>query len=218
MEVRVRPLRCPPLLWALLEDHHIHVRSGTLSRYVVVSWRWRLGVAAAAAVVLAWAGVASHGWLVAHLDRLEQSDAIARLARLNERLEARASSAPRLVIGLEELKAGPRLALRMAEAAKIDGVLPDPTEAGASHRSRHAELAARLVPAALPAASSSGRDWLHDRITGAALPGDAARVAGMVAEIAAARAEIARLEAALREAQAAALDGAAPFQAASASP
>jgi hypothetical protein len=215
MEVRVRPLRCPPLLRALLDEHHVHVRSGTLSRYVVVSWRWRLGVAAAAAAVLAWAGVASYGWLGAHLDRLEQTGEIARLARLNERLEARASSAPRLVIGLEELKAGPRLALRLAEAAKI--VAPDPTEAGASRRSRHAGLAARLAPAALPAASSSGRDWLHDRITGAALPGDPDRVA-MVAEIAAARAEIARLEAALREAQAAALDGATPFQAASASP
>lgn len=182
----MRQVRYPSLIRHLLAEHHVYVRSGPASRYVVLSWPWQIGVTLALAGIILWAGAASYGWLAAYLATLEQDRELARLAQLNQRLEIIAASytpeptpialAPsRLVIGLEEVKSGTRLAVSVAEAAmvEIDELRPEPgsaqTDLVAGDQETgtlNARLAELLLPAAMPIeASISGRDWLYDRIT-----------------------------------------------------
>ena len=180
----MRQVRYPSLIRRLFAEHHVYVRSGPTSRYVVLSWPWQIGVTLALAAIVLWAGGASYGWLATHLSTLEQDRELARLAQLNQRLEVIAASYPlerepsaqppaRLVIGLEEVKAGPRLALSVAEAAVVEvnelRAEPGPAEsvlADEHSDTLYARLAEQLLPAAIPIeASVSGRDWLYDRIT-----------------------------------------------------
>ena len=48
------------------------------SRYVVLTWPWQVGVSLALAAVAVWAGLASFGWLAAHLETLDQRRELAR--------------------------------------------------------------------------------------------------------------------------------------------
>jgi hypothetical protein len=212
----------PPLIRHLFSEHHVYVRGGSASRYVVLSWPWQIGVLLALAGVVVWTGLASYGWVATHLETLAQGRELTRLAQLNQRLEAAATSVPeqatvapttptRLVIGLEEIKAGPWLALSLAEAAvvQVDDVGRDsrPAEADATVDDQKigtldARLAAQLLPAAIRVEeSSSGRDWLYDRIT--RRPSDEPPHAAETIRLSA---EIARLNQALRKAQAGAAD------------
>lgn len=181
----MRQVRYPSLIRRLFADQHVYVRSGPTSRYVVLSWPWQIGVTLALAAIVLWAGAASYGWLATHLSTLEQDRELARLAQLNQRREVIAASyspeeepspqpPTRLVIGLEEVKAGPRLALSIAEAAvvEVNELREDPGPAESTGRADqhsdtlYARLAEQLLPAAIPIeASVSGRDWLYDRIT-----------------------------------------------------
>jgi hypothetical protein len=191
------------LLRPLLAEHHVYVRSGQTSRYVVLRWPWRAGVILALIVVAGWIGLASLGWLAAHLETLEQRRELARLAEAYQRLEtlatgragepARVARVTRLAAELEEVKGGREHGISPSEpdAARRAGLRQGPIADGA--------LVARLLPAPLPAsASGSGRDWLYDRIARAWADrvAEAAETIRLRAELRAARAEIARLESA----------------------
>jgi hypothetical protein len=191
------------LLRPLLAEHHVYVRSGQTSRYVVLRWPWRAGVILALIVVAGWIGLASLGWLAAHLETLEQRRELARLAEAYQRLEtlatgragepARVARVTRLAAELEEVKGGREHGISPSEpdAARGAGLRQGPIADGA--------LVARLLPAPLPAsASGSGRDWLYDRIARAWADrvAEAAETIRLRAELRAARAEIARLESA----------------------
>jgi hypothetical protein len=195
------------LLRRLLPEHHVYVRSGPRSRYVVLTWPWQVGVSLTLAAVALWAGLASFGWLAAHLETLDQRGELARLAQANQRLEALAAAyvaeeagAPpagvrRLVAELEEVKAGGQrdIGLPAAAAAEAPDGWPEAIADG--------RLAERLLPAALQInASASGRDWLYDRIARDRIddPTRAAETIRLREELRSARAEIARLENALR--------------------
>ena len=195
------------LLRRLLPEHHVYVRSGPKSRYVVLTWPWQVGVSLTLAAVALWAGLASFGWLAAHLETLDQRGELARVAQANQRLEALAAAyvaeeagAPpagvrSLVAELEQVKAGgPRdIGMPDAAAAEAEDVWPEAIAEG--------RLAERLLPAAMQInASGSGRDWLYDRIARDRIddPTRAAETIHLRAELRSARAEIARLENALR--------------------
>jgi hypothetical protein len=209
----VRQHRHPSLIRHLLPDHHVYVRSGSSSRYVVLAWPWQVGAGLAVVGLVLWTGLASYGWIAAHLESREQRREVARLAQVNQRLEAayapeQASAAPaaiaRLVVDLEEIKAGQGLALRLAETAAADEPRPQPLpgEAGVAAGGKETgtiddRLGARLVPAAIHVDDGrQGRDWLYDRLTRPLVDGPA-RTAEMIrlrAQLRAARAEIARLK------------------------
>jgi hypothetical protein len=179
----------------------VYVRSGQTSRYVVLRWPWRAGVTLALVAIAGWIGLASFGWLAAHLETLDQRRQLARLAEAYQRLEALAAGhagepgrvvpVTSAVAALEEVKGGRERGIGPSE--------PDTTQAGELGQGPIADgaLMARLLPAPLPAsAGRSGRDWLYDRIArawadGAAGPAETIRLR---AELRAARAEIARLE------------------------
>jgi hypothetical protein len=196
------------LLRPLLAEHHVYVRSGQTSRYVVLRWPWRAGVILTLVAVAGWTGLASWGWLAAHLETLEQRRELARWAEAYERLEAlatghagepaRVASGTSLVGALEEVKSGPQRGIGPSE--------PDAAQAGEFRQGPIADgdLVARLLPAPLPAsASGSGRDWLYDRIARAWADGLAgpAETIRLGAELRAARAGNARLESAQGPAQ-----------------
>lgn len=193
------------LLRGLLPEHHVYVRSGSRSRYVVLTWPWQVGVSLTLAAVAVWAGLASVGWLTAHLETLDLHHELARVAEDKERLEAAAhyaangagassASVRSLLAELEEVKAGgPRdIGLPDAAAAEAEELWP-----GAIADAWWAE---RLLPAAIQInASRSGRDWLYDRIARARVDDTgAAATIRLREELRSARAEIARLENALR--------------------
>jgi hypothetical protein len=207
--LRVRQDRRSSLLRRLLPEHHVYVRSGSTSRYVVLTWPWQLGVSLALVGVAVWAGLASFGWLGAHLETLDQRRHLARLAQANEQLEAlvaaraeeAASAIPArlttLVAQLEGVKseAQPRIEPPDAAAAEAGQPWRGPLLDGG--------LTERLLPAAMPAdKSGSGRDWLYDRIARHG-PHDlrGSEAIRLRAQLRAARAEIARLENALGEAR-----------------
>ena len=214
----MRQHRHSSLIRDLLPDHHVYVRSGSSSRYVVLAWPWQVGVGGAVLGLVLWTGLASYGWIAAHLEIGEQRREVARLAEVNQRLEAvteaglasgQASAAPaaaRLVVDLEDIKTGQGLALRLAEPAAADVLRVQPTLAEADvvagdreNGAVDASLAARLLPAVIDAeASIHGRDWLYDRLARHLVDGPA-RAAEMVrlrAQLRAARAEVARLRSA----------------------
>jgi hypothetical protein len=207
----VRQHRHLSLIRHLLPDHHVYVRSGSSSRYVVLAWPWQVGVGGAVLGLALWTGLASYGWIAAHLETGEQRREVARLAEVNQRLEAvaEASVAPaaaRLVVDLEDIKTGQGLALRLAEPAAADELrlqpIPAETDVAAGVRDNgtlDASLAARLLPAAIHAEDSiGGRDWLYDRLARHLVDGPArtAETIRLRAELRAARAEIARLRSA----------------------
>jgi hypothetical protein len=190
--------RASSLLRLLLAEHHVYVRSGQTSRYVVLRWPWRAGVILALVAVAGWIGLASFGWLAAHLETLDQRRELARLAEAHRRLEALvagpagepAGVAPvtSLVADLDGIKGG------RAGGLMLTG--PDAAQAADLRQGSIADgaLVTRLLPAPLPAgASGSGRDWLYDRIARAWADG-AAETIRLRAELRAARAEIARLQ------------------------
>jgi hypothetical protein len=187
------------LLRRLLPEHHVYVRSGRRSRYVVLTWPWQVGVSLALAAVAVWAGLASFGWLAAHLETLDQRR---ELAGANQRLEALAAGYATGEAGVrslgadfEEAKGGGQRDIGLPDAAAAEAPAGWP-EAIADGR-----LAERLLPAAMQInASGSGRDWLYDRITRDRIdePTRAAETMRLRDELRSARAEIARLEAALR--------------------
>jgi hypothetical protein len=203
--LRVRQDRRSSLLRRLLTEHHVYVRSGPTSRYVVLTWPWRVGVTLAMVAVAVWAGLASFGWLAAHLETLDQRGELARLAQANQQLTAlvaaQAEEGARaiparlttLVAQLEDVKSGGQPGIDLSDAAAAEAEEPwrGPRVAG--------RLAERLLPAAMHAdESGSGREWLYDRIArhGAQDP-RAAEATRLRAELRAAQAEIARLEKAL---------------------
>jgi hypothetical protein len=205
----VRQDRHFSLLRGLLPEHHVYVRSDSRSRYVVLTWPWQVGVSLTLAAVAAWSGLASVGWLAAHLETLDLHHELARVAQAKERLEAAAAYATkgagapsagvrRLVAEFEEVKAGGQRDIRLpdAAAAEAEDLWPEAIADG--------RLAERLLPAAIQInASGSGRDWLYDRIARERIddPG-AAETIRLRDELRSARAEIARLENALRHAAA----------------
>jgi hypothetical protein len=212
----VRQHRFLSLIRHLLADHHVYVRSGPASCYVVLAWPWQIGVSLATLGLLGWTGVASYGWLAAHLETLQQGSEIARLAHVNRRLEAlvEAAYAPtpvaRLVAELNEVKAGGQHASGLSDAAAAiaDELRGEPTvgeveAAVGDGETRMVDpwLADRFLPAAIRVdRSSSGRDWLYDQLARQPLK-DAARAAEthrLRAELRAAAAEIDRLKDALR--------------------
>jgi Family of unknown function (DUF5930) len=195
------------LLRDLLPEQHVYVRSGPRSRYVVLTWPWQVGVSLALAAVAAWAGLATFGWLAAHLETLDQRRELARVAEVNQRLEAlaaaynpeQASASPAgvrsLFAELEEVKArGQRdIGLPDAAAAELPDLRSEATAGG--------WLAEWLLPAAMEVNDSgSGRAWLYDRIARDRID-DQTRTAETIwlrAELRSARAEVARLQNALR--------------------
>ncbi|MGH6904167.1 MAG: hypothetical protein ACREIR_15645 [Geminicoccaceae bacterium] len=172
---------------------------------MVLTWPWQVGVSLTLAAVAVWTGLASIGWLGAHLETLDLHHELARVAQAKERLEAAAAyvteeaSAPsagirNLLAELEEAKAdGKRdIGLTDAAAAEAKDLWPAAIADG--------RLAERLLPAAIQInASGSGRDWLYDRIARDRIDDTgAAATIRLREELRAARAEIARLENALR--------------------
>jgi hypothetical protein len=213
----LRQGRGSSLLRSLLAEHHVYVRNGQTSRYVVLRWPWRAGVILALVVVAGWIGLASLGWLAAHLETLDQRRELARLAEAYQQLEAlatghagepaRLTPITSLVAELEEVKGGRERGFSLSEPdaslSELDASLSelDPAHAAELRQGPIAdgELVARLLPAPLPAsASGSGREWLYDRIAWAWADGvaEAAETIRLRAELRAARAEIARLESA----------------------
>jgi len=203
----VRQDRRSSPLRRLLAEHHVYVRSGPTSRYVVLRWPWQVGVTLALLGIAVWAGLASFGWLAAHLETRDQRQELARLAQANQRLEALAAARAeegaiavpvrltRLVAELGDVKAGRQPEIDLADAVAAQESWREPLIDG--------QLAERLLPAAMQVDDGgSGRDWLYDRIArhGAHDPGVAATLR-LRAELRAARAEIARLENALGEAR-----------------
>ena len=201
----MRQDRRSSLLRRLLAEHHVYVRSGPTSGYVVLTWPWQVGVTIALLGIAVWAGLASFGWLAAHLETRDQRQELARLAQAHQRLEALAAARAeegagaiparltRLVAELGEVKAG-RRALADGAAAEIEAPWREPLVDG--------RLAERLLPAAMQVDGGPGRDWLYDRIArhGARDP-RVAETLRLRAELRSARAEIARLETALGEAR-----------------
>jgi hypothetical protein len=212
MEVRVRQHRLPSLIRHLLPDHHVYVRSGPSSRYVVLAWPWQVGVGAAFLGLVLWTALASSGWLASQLEVREQRREIARLAQVNRQLEALVASAAlpgpadvhpdaaaRLVVDLEEIKTGQRLALRLAAAPSLE--TGQPWRAPRSGSVEDGAIDSRLVAGLLPAALDVGfnlerRDWLYDRLTRhlVANPAHAAEMIRLRAELRAARARLVSLE------------------------
>jgi len=202
------------LLRPLLAEHHVYVRSGQTSRYVVLRWPWRAGVILALVAVAGWIGLASFGWLAAHLETLEQRRELAEAYQRLEALEtglagepARLTPVTSLVAELGEVKGGRERGISLSEPdASLSELDASFSELDAAHaaelrqgRIAYGELVARLLPAPLTAsASGSGRDWLYDRIARAWAEGvaEAAETIRLRAELRAARAEIARLESA----------------------
>jgi len=187
------------LLRRLFPEHHVYVRSGRRSRYVVLTWPWQAGVSLALGAIAVWAGLASFGWLAAHLETLDQRRQLARVAQANQRLEAlaaaygteeaRAADGIRsLVAELEEIEAGGARDIGLPAAAEADALWPE-------------AIVERSLPAAMQIdESGSGRDWLYDRITRDRIGATrAAETIRLRAELLSARAEIARLENALRD-------------------
>jgi hypothetical protein len=211
--LRVRQHRLLFLIRQLLADHHVYVRSGPASRYVVLGWPWQVGVSLAILGFLAWTGLASYGWIAAHLELLEQRRELARLVEINRPREAEttpadlAAGAARLAEELDQIKAGERAAgASELVAAEADALAGEPAAGNADGAllPEEAGMAAgwrlqRLLPAALQFdGSSSGRDWLYDRLARHRSDDPArAEVFGLRAELHAARAEIARLKSAL---------------------
>jgi len=197
--------RLSTLLRDLLPEQHVYVRSGPRSRYVVLTWPWQVGVSVALAAVAAWAGLATVGWLAAHLETLDQSRELARVAEVNQQLEAlvaaydpeQASPSPDVVRSvlpeLEQVKARGHIGLPDAAAAELPDLRSEASAGG--------WLAEWLVPAAMQVDDSgSGRAWLYDRIARDRID-DQTRTAETIrlrAELRAARAEVARLQNALR--------------------
>ena len=197
------------LLRRLLPEHHVYVRSGSSEplRGVDLAVAGRRQPALLAAVAL-WTGLASYGWIAAHLETLEQRRELARLAQVNQRLEALAAALRHrrrralaagvrsLVAELEEVKAGGQRDIGLPDAAAAEA----PDRCG-PRRLPTGGLAERLLPAAMQInASGSGRDWLYDRIARERIddPTRAAETIRLRDELRSARAEIARLENALR--------------------
>ena len=198
----MRQDRGTSLLGGLLSEHHVYVRSGPTSRYVVLTWPWRIGVTLAMVGIAVWVGLASFGWLAAHLETLEQRRELARLAQANQQLAAliaaQAEEGERapparlmtLVAELEDVKSGGQFGVDLSDAAAAEAgeVRRGPPPAG--------RLAERLLPVAMPAdVSGSAREWLYDRIARQdAGDSRAAEAIRLRAELRAAQAEIARLE------------------------
>jgi hypothetical protein len=211
--LRVRQHRLLFPIRQLLADHHVYVRSGPASRYVVLGWPWPVGVGLAILGFLAWTSLASYGWVAAHLELLEQRRELARLVEINPPPEAEmapADLAARAAWSAEELDqikaVQPTAGASEAVAAEGDAVAGEPAAGNADVALVREETgmaagwrAQRLLPAAIQFdGSSSGRDWLYDQL-GRQRSDDPARAEafGLRAELRAARAEIARLRSAL---------------------
>jgi uncharacterized coiled-coil DUF342 family protein len=160
----MRQDRGPSLIRYLLSDHHVYVRSGPTSRYVVLSWPWQVGVSLAVVALVGWAGVASFAWFAEHLETLGQRRELARLTEINQRLEASAEAAraavqqnampehvARLVAQLADLEAGRERALSLADAAagEADELRRELALAAERIRELEAEGSAHTVPATL---------------------------------------------------------------------
>lgn len=126
---RQRTERRPSVLQRLFAERQVYLRSGSESRYVVISRSLQMGVTLVALLALAGLAFASYSSIVNHLEAAERSRELARLEGVNksllaaaeavrssEDLRAAAEQLPELTIRVEEAEAAREQAERLAQA------------------------------------------------------------------------------------------------------
>lgn len=207
---RERTRRRPSVLQRLFAERQVYLRSGTESRYVVISRSLQMGVTLFALLAIGGLAFASYSSIANHLEAAERSRELARLAGVNKSLLAAAEAArssedlraaaeqlPELTVRVEEAEVARARAERLAQAKsdeaaelrrELELALERAEEASARVASLEAErdtLVGQLNQAIAPAAGEARGE-----------PGDVAldaEIADLTAERAALQAEVDQL-------------------------